>query len=430
VPSEAGPVTKETALFVQDDWVLNDNFAFNLGIRFEQYSDENDLGEKVIDQTGFAPRLGGTYDVTGSGKYLVKATAARYLSAIKLSTLSPFVRASGGQSAYDIYENTNIDFDTDGNPFFLPGPPVWGLIGQVRPDPETSGFSPDLEPQNVDEFTVGYEHAFSPNWGLKVRLISREWDNIVSQNFTYDYDTDGTPSQILFMDNKDALERKYRAAIVEVEKRYSNNWTLRGSVAFSEAEGNTTEDRGFDTYDSFAGVPQTTENRYGSLFFEVDTAFKLFGSYRIPLKSKRHMLEVGGFFDWAAGNRYSGTQSVPVVVGPGPDGIQDVDLGATSPGASDDQVARVTTFFTPRGAFQEDDWYYLDFQTRYQFVIAKNVMLEARIDIRNITDEQTPLSVNANYNIDGTPQDNFGYPTSYSQFQRPRNYRFNMALLW
>lgn len=425
-PSEVGPVTQETAVFVQDDWVLNDHFAFNLGLRFERFSDENDIGEKVIDHSGLAPRLGGTYDITGNGKYLVKATAARYLSSVKLTTLSPFVRAAGGQSAYDIYVNT----DTDTNGFPNPGMPTWGLIGSVRPDPETSGFSPDLQPQNVDEFTVGYEHAFSPNWGMKLRLISREWDNIVSQNFTYDYDTDGTPSQILFMDNKDALERKYRAAIVEVEKRYSNNWTLRGSAVFSKTEGNTTTDTGFDTYDSFAGVPQTTENRYGRLAFDVDTAFKLFGSYRIPLKSKRHMLEVGGFFDWAAGNRYEGTQQVTVVVGPGPDGVQDVPLGSSDAGITDDQTGRVTQWFTPRGAFQEDDWWYLDFQTRYQFVIAKNVTIEARMDIRNITNEQTVLAVNENYNTDGTPQDNFGYPVTWSQFQRPRNYRFNMAIIW
>jgi hypothetical protein len=419
-PSTAAPVTKETAFYVQDDWTLNDKWSFNLGLRYENFQEENDVGEGVIDQSAFAPRLGATFDIGGNGRNLVKASASRYNAPIRLTTLSPFVRAAGGQSASDVYLNISGG----------PGPPDWFLLSRTRPDPGTSGFAPDLSPQYIDELTIGYERALSANWGVKARYVDRTWDDIIGQEFTYDYDTDGIATQILYMTNKDNIERSYSAFIVEVEKRYSNNWTMRGSIVKSKAEGNTATDTGFATYDAFEGVPQSTENQFGRLAFDVDTAIKLFGSYNIPLPSKRHKLEVGGIFDWAAGNRYSGTQQVTVVVGPGFDGVQDVPLGSSDAGGSDDQTDQLTQFFNPRGTFQEPDVWFFNFQTRYQFLLSKKVTFEGRMEFRNLFNEQTPIAVNTNYNADGTAPHTFGYPTGYGQFQRPRSYRFNVAIIW
>lgn len=426
-PSQAAPVSKETAIYVQDDWVLNNRWSFNLGLRFEKFEEENDVGEGIIDQTDFAPRLGATFDVKGDGKHLLKATAARYLAGVSLTTLSPFVRGAGGQSAYDTYVNANTDID--GNP--LPGEPDWFLIGSVRPDPDTSLFSADLEPQQINELTLGYEFAISPLWGMKFRLVDRDWDNIIGQSFTYDYST-GVPRQILLLSNNDDIDRKYRAAILEVEKRFSNNWIFRGNVIKAKAEGNTTLDTGFSTYGSFQGVPQVTENLYGRLAFDVDAAAKLFGSYRIPLKSNRHILELGGSFDWSAGNRYAANNLVNVVVGPGPDGAQDVPLGTSAgdvPAGIDDQTAQVTEFFEPRGSRQEPDLKYFDFLARYQFKLARDVIFESRFRVDNLTDEQRPFEVNAQF-VEGGTNESFGRPVGYGQLQNPRSYELNFGLIW
>lgn len=419
-PSTAGPLSKETAVYVQDDWVLNDHWSFNLGVRFEKFQEENDVGEGVIDQSDFAPRLGAAYDIRADGKMLIKATAARYLAGVHLTTLSPFVRAAGGQSAYDVYVNSN---------FPNPGPPTWSFLSGQRPDPGTSGFSPDLEPQRINEYVLAYEQAITPLWGVKVKLIDREWDQIIGQTFSYDYSTGG-PLQVLFLSNRDDIERSYQAAILEVERRFSNNWTFRGNIIKAKAEGNTEDDTGFSTYGSFPGVPQTTDNRYGRLSFDVDMAYKLFGSYRIPLKG-RHGLEVGATLDWAAGNRYAGTQTATVVVGPGADGVQDVPLGtlASAPGASTDQSATVTQYFQPRGMFQEPDIWHMDLLTRYRFKLSDKTMFEGRMEVINLTDEQNPFEVNDNWTAGGA-NSGFGYPTGYPQFQRARTYRFNFAMLW
>ncbi len=419
-PGSGGPTSKETGIYVQDDWSLNDHWTFNLGLRWEKFQEENDVGEEVIDQSDFAPRLGTTFDVKGDGRHLIKATAASYLAGVNLTTLSPFVRAAGGQSSYDVYINST---------FPTPGPPTWVLSNSVRPDPSTAGFDPDLEVQRIDELTLGYEHAINENWGVKLKYIDREWDNIIGQKFSYDY-TGIDPATLLFSENDSSIERSYQGILIDLEKRLSNDWTFRANLVFGEAEGNTESDTGFSSFNSYPGVPQSTENRFGNLSFDVEQEVKLGGSYRLPIDSPRHSLEFGGTYTWSAGNPYAGNTRVNVVVGPGADGTQDFPLGtdaATAAGA--DQIATMTQYFQPRGEFQEPDIWTVDMQTKYLFNFSKDVFFEVRMEVRNLTDEQNPLSVTTNYTTAG-PSASFGYPTSYSQFQNARNYRFNAAVIW
>lgn len=425
-PGTGGPTTETTAIYVQDDWQLNENWSFNLGIRFEQNDNTNDIGEAVIDDQGVAPRLGASWDVTGEGKYVVKATAGRYLDGIELTTLSPFVRAAGGQSAYDLYLNTGP----------LGGaPPVWSLIAQVRPDVDTSGFSDDLKPQYIDEVTVGYEHTFSPTFAMGIRGIAREWNDIIGQSFSYDYST-GVARQLLLFDNQDFLERDYSAVILTAEKRFSNNWELLANYTYAESNGNVTTDSGFATTGAFrcdpavAGctadgfVPQTINNRDGELSWSINNSFNVQGSYRIPLNSRRHTLTVGARTNFRDGNRYEQSQNTNVVVGPGPNGVQEDPIGSTTV-TVDDQTAQVTTFFEERGIRREPNVWSLDTQLKWLFNFNRKVNMESRIEVFNITNEQRPAAVNT-----GFPSSTFGYPNSYSQFQTPRNYRFNFAILW
>jgi outer membrane receptor protein involved in Fe transport len=52
-PTTAGPVNKFTALYVNDEWQLNENLAFNLGLRWEKSDNRSDIGENIIKDSGF-----------------------------------------------------------------------------------------------------------------------------------------------------------------------------------------------------------------------------------------------------------------------------------------------------------------------------------------------------------------------------------------
>jgi outer membrane receptor protein involved in Fe transport len=431
VPSETGPTTKTTAIYVQDDWSVNPHLTLGLGVRYEDTSNENDLGEVIVGNEGFAPRLSATYDVTGEGKYLVKGTAARYLAAVNLQTLSPFVRAAGGQSTYDLYVNANFDGDT-----FPAAAPDWQLALQVRPDPTQATFDPNLKPQYMDELSIGYEHLFTPSFGAFVRYVDRDFNDIITQRFTWDYSTGG-PRKIVFAFNNPEATRTYQAFILQLEKRLSNNWMVLGNYTHSKAEGNVATEAGFETFGAYPGVPQVTQNRFGLLPYDVKDLVKVFADFRVPMRSARHSLGIGTAIQWQTGNPWGANNTnINAVVGPGVDGVQDNPLGtrATDPTfiAGVDQTDPVTTeFFEPRGSHREPDQWELDMQLNYKFAFSKGVNFEARFTVDNVTDEQEVVGVFTTFDpapgADNTP---VGFPTAYSQIQQPRSFNLNFGITW
>ena len=66
----------------------------------------------------------------------------------------------------------------------------------------------------------------------------------------------------------------------------------------------------------------------------------------------------------------------------------------------------------------------------------ESVGFETRFEIFNVTDEQVPvaypISVRTSWVDGGTAAQNhtFGYPTGYTQFQTPRRYGVQFALMW
>lgn len=424
LPTTAGPVNKFTALYVNDEWQLNENLAFNLGLRYEKSDNRSDIGEEVVKDSGFAPRLGVAWDVTGQGKHVVKASASRYLAGINLTTLSPFVRLAGGQSAFDFYVNAGGA-----------GIPVWQLQSQVRPDPSSSQFEDGLQPQHIDEYTLGYEFQFNPTFGVGAKYVNRKWSDIITFKNSHTY-PGGIPTKIQKLSQNDLAERSYDAVLLTAEKRLANNWELRANYTWSQTEGNVETDNSFETLGAYDGVPQFVDNRYGLLSYDVKHAVKFQASYDVPLKSARHGLQFGSIFDFRSGNPYTRTQTQVVVVGPGLDGVQDTPLGTVGVSAVD-QTDNVVAFLEPRGSSgREPDSWTLDASMKYRFKFSKNTNFEASFECFNVTNEQKPLTVSTVWTAVPTTaaqrRNNylFGYPTAYSQFQLPRSYRLNFAITW
>ncbi len=428
-PGGGGPKTKLSVVYVQDDWALSPHWSFNLGLRWEKTDNENDVGEKIVSSSGFAPRLGATFDVTGEGRDVIKATAARYLAAINLTTLSPFVRLAGGQSSYDVYANSN---------FPNPGTPTWVLESSVRPSAAGAQFAPGIKPQRIDEYTLGYEHAFANNTGVGIKAIDRTWKDMITFSYHYTYDALGTPSKIQRLDNNGQAKRTYKALLLWGEKRFAHNWELSGNYTYSKAQGNIDSDQGFDSLGSYAGVPQTTVNRDGYLPWDTRHLVKIYASYQIPLPSKRHSLTAGAAATYRSGNPYAKQDSgLRVVVGPGSDGIQDQPLGTPAPtGSAVDQTDRVLTFYEPKGSHFAKATESLDLSLVYRFLFNKQVTWETRFAMYNVTNAAAPITVNQQWypnptnGSEGRSDYLFGHPSGYTNIQGPRYYEVHFAVLW
>lgn len=435
LPSLAGPKNMVTTAYVQDDWQFNQNLAFNIGLRYEKNDNENDVGEKVISDSSFAPRLGVSWDVTGGGKHLVKGTYAQYKAGINLTTLSPFVRAAGGQSSYTQYYN----------PYWrTPSHAIqWVNIGSVTPDAAASSFAPNLKPQQINEWTVSYEYSFSPELGVSARYVDRKWDKIITVENYYQYDmTDPdnpTPLKRQFIFNNSDAKRSYKAIMLTAEKRFSRNWALYANYTHSKAEGNVTSDSGFDTFQNYANVPQTTLNRYGYLPWDVTHQAKVQGYYQVPLKSERQRLTVGGVINYASGAPYAKNNTAQIVVGPDAYGNQTCAIGTEIWGSEDcgsDQTDKVGVYYEKRGAHRTPSTKSLDLSVNYGYQFTKRVNFEARFDVFNVTNEQELIGVNTTWYPEVTTASQsktnylFGFPTTNAQIQGARGYRFQVALTW
>lgn len=415
---------KQTDIYVQDDWQLSRHWTLNLGIRGERSVNENDVGEKIIDSTGIAPRLGASYDITGEGKHILKATAGRYLAGINLTTLSPFVRQGGGQSEYNVWYNANAP---------EPGTPDWVLLGSASPCPTCTTYDPNIKPQHIDEYSLSYEWGIAPTMGLKFHLVDRKWGNITTVRYAWDY-TDG-PLKITNIYNNPNAKREYKAAMLEFEKRLAHNWQLLANYTYSKSEGNVSSDNGFDSYESYMGVPQTTQNRYGRESWDRPNVLNAYGVYNVPLHSSRHALSVGGGVTFTSGYAFSRVTSGSgqnVVVGPGPNGIQDVALGSPASVASgtDDQTDTVTTFYEPRGSYRSPNNWTLNLSANYRFHLTKKVTWQTMLEIYNATNNQNAVTVTAAVPASNPNDPHFGYPSGYTQLQQPRRYDFVIALIW
>lgn len=393
-PSDAGPTNKMKVLFVNDDWQLNQNLAFNLGLRYEKNLNENDKGEEVISDDAFAPRFGVTYDVTGKGVHLVKGTYSQYLAGINLTTLSAFVRAAGGQSAYINYRNRDR----------RPGMIDWYPVSEVSPDPSTNTWQKDLKPQRIDEWTLGYEWSPIPEMGIGLKYVDRVWNDITTVRYRV---VDGLKYTHIF--NNSEAKRDYKAWILTFDKRFSNNWMVSGSYTRSESKGNVTSDAGFDSFQSW-DIPETEGNRFGYLPWDVKDAVKVYGYYALPLRSERHSFTIGATFNYASGPVYAKNRTATDV--PGYEG------------------ERIPVFYEPRGCRRVPGTWSPDLSFNYGFKFNKRVQFEFRSDIFNFLDIQKPINLYSDWQPD-TSNARFGHATAYgTDFQTPRTFRFQFALNW
>lgn len=430
LPRQVGAETMLTTLYAQDDWVLNPRWSFNLGLRLEKSVSKNDVGRKVFDDLSLAPRLGASWDPNGTGRHLVKGTFARYLTAINLATMGPLNQISGGQSVFTIYTNTAT---APGAPGYW-GTPIWKQALQVVP----GRFEKGLKPQRIDETTLGYELAFSPEMGLGVRFIDRKWSDIATLRWDYRSTAAGTERIQTLRLNPDA-QRSYRAWVVSFDRKYVGGWSLSANFVRSKAEGNVEDDTGGATLGAVAGVPQFTDFADGPLSYDRPDQFKLQGSYQIPLPPGRHRAVIGLVFDYRSGAPYQKnfTES-NVVVGPGPNGVQDFPLGhQLQPGEDSDDWYEPSLVhnYDGRKLHRSPPIKTVDLSLSYTFTLSRKLLFETRLEVFNAANWQKPLNVSSQWITGKTALEDstnylFGFPLAYTDIQQPRRFQLQFALLW
>jgi hypothetical protein len=71
-----------SSLFVNDKWDLNNNFSFNVGVRYDSAQGKNLVEGEDVDDTAYSPRLGIMWDPKGNGAQRFSASYSKYASKV------------------------------------------------------------------------------------------------------------------------------------------------------------------------------------------------------------------------------------------------------------------------------------------------------------------------------------------------------------
>ena len=363
--------------FAQDSWQVG-NFAINLGVRYSKYignfkdpiSEPTSGGSNVYDQDMWSPRIGIVWDILGNSKLVFKTHYGTYYEGL---TVTMFDREASGDALSDaVY----LDYNFDTGEFDIPA----GGAVEAR-----AQMDPNIKHPSVDQFIATVEYQVLKDMVLGVDYIQREYNDIntmvVSNDQDYDPQTTvaspaDSPSmggtlpffdllapQEYLITNIDFATRDYKSVALRAHKRYSNKWSLDGSLVWSDSKGTADYDlagygTGFDDANGFI-------NANGKLPYNSEWVFKVTASVDLPWT-----LVLSGFYQWRSGEYWTPYVRMR--------GLYFND--------------RTSVFMTPRGSEQYDDRSFLDLRLEKSIRLGGGKALSFFVDAFNVLDSDTVTS--------------------------------------
>jgi outer membrane receptor protein involved in Fe transport len=311
------------AFFLQDTWTIGDRVTFKPGLRYEQQRLVGNLEDFQWDGN-WAPRLGITWDPTGTGRSKVYANYGRYFAKIPNDLAARALSADAGVTRADYFDEA------------LTRPVPEGVLAAeqtqhfLQAGLHASEFDPDSKSTYSDEYLAGAEYEILPDFSVGINYTHRNFGRVLEDVGTvpltayFLFDEAGNSVEY-FITNPDANTRvefpslgasfeeaihDYDAVTFTAQKRFGDRWGLQSSYRWARLwgtfEGFFRNDNGqsdpaitslfdFPTNDpsySQIGVPQFAfrgDIRYlgelgaGPLPTDRTHQFKVYGNYLTPV---------------------------------------------------------------------------------------------------------------------------------------------------
>lgn len=390
--------------YVQDAWTVAPNLTLRLGVRYDEATFDDDLGQQAASLDEVQPRLGLAWDITGDGKTVGRLSAGRFMHPNAL-TLPSFGRQNTG-SPTNVYVSCLWAERNRGVPrgacaqqfgplFFDPqgrDPSGWWFL-QALGAGGANVIDPDLDAMYADHLVLGVEREIARRTSLELSYVQKETNDIFEDTCDGNVPIPGASSacNTYVMTNLEGLTREYEGVLLRFESRYAPWLHLRGNYTYSKSEGNieNTQNAGVD-FDIF---PDHFVNTFGYLSDDRRHRVNLTGFVELP---KRFTVGFSGF--WSSDFAYSLTRQA-------------------------DAPSYGRILLEPRGSFRANSNYQLDLQASKSFEIG-GVQLQAIAAIFNAFDTERPTSVCQRQEGCGASAVH-GDPLTY---QRPRGYEAGLRL--
>ena len=311
----AAPQHRNTSLFAQDRWSILPDLRFNFGLRWDRQQIVDASGVTQIDlKNQWAPRLGIVWDPTKDNKSKVFASFGYFYEQLPMDLV---IRSFSYERQPRIvnYDPTSVAPDAGAESDFGTASAILG--GFTEPS------DPNIKGQYLQEFIVGGDREFAPDWVVGVKGIYRSYKRVIEDFLCVDDGTycignpgEGIMKEIFTLDYATTYpapkpRRTYKGVQVDVTKRYSKDWQMLASYVYSKLDGNFDGEyapftnvgadpnisAAYDYYDFFTdGSDLTRITNTGNLSNDRRHQFKFSAAYTTPVN-----LQIGVFAYWRTG---------------------------------------------------------------------------------------------------------------------------------
>jgi hypothetical protein len=444
--------------FAQDAWRPHPNVTVKPGVRWDNTTLGNHVGDQIADMDVWQPRLGVAWDIAGNAKYVLRASGGRFMDPTALSIPSFASGITQTYRDYGIMEYyCNLTRGLRCSPEDFPasfGEPIYWTnregIEYVLFDNlgQASIYEPaqtldqagvgTLEAPYADEFIIAFETQVARETSIELTYVNKETKEIIEDtcaNNTWAWGDGDAPSlddnttwtsagecTFFMITNMPNFYRSYEAVILQAETR-RDRLHLLGSYTYSESEGNTANGAA-ETYATALAdfFPVHFYNQEGYLPDHREHRVKVNGYYLFP-----HNWTVGfdGFFSSAGhqtifstcANLNSADPNDPLFDELGLDYSEVLSYCTTSDGAF---LGTTDIYLSERGAYETKSTWQLDVQGSKTWNL-KGLDLTVVATIYNLFDRELDLTFNSEAFIDSE----IGEPLSY---RLPRRYEVGFRI--
>lgn len=406
---------RTTSFFVQDQWRATQNLTFDVGTRFERVRGNATGGIQPVNTDTWVPRLAGTYDIKGDGRFVAQATYAWY---------------AGKYSESQFAGNTDV-----GNPAVVEGEYV-GPTGQGRDfaagfDPSnyvpydgefpTANvfFEPGLSSPVTREFTASLGATLGRGFA-KVTFVDRDVTGFVEDFITIDGGTTtvirdgrnfGTFQNVNFR-NSDLPERRYQGLILQGRYPLFSRLNVYANYTLQVNNDGNFEGEGANTPGVSSLIGDRPEIYSEARHFPLGRLndfqkhrIQAWGIYTQPLWMLGDV-DVALFYRHDSPLTYSlAATNVPLSAIQGQLGAGYATLPSTQ-----------TLFFADRGSEFFDAAHLWDLGLNYSIPVLKSLRPYVKFDLFNVFNNDTLTAwntvVTSNAN---SPRDALGLPTGFTQ---------------
>lgn len=465
------------AMYLNDNWTLNERWRFNVGLRYDKNQVKAQDGTLLSDDSAFSPRLAASYDPFGDGRHNVSLSYGSYVSRIANTAGDVSTAGDPAVLAWYYFGDTTESLDEVFNWFFdyygvapwdpnNPGAFQEELLSNseaveaayyIRFPGITKVLLEPLESPFVDEYTLTYSLRLGTRGFFKADYIHREYDNfyvdrVDTTTGTVEV-TAGEETELIVMDNSDGeYSRKYDGVQMQFNYSLTDRFGVGGNYTWSQLRGNIigeTSGTGSVTTGTTTQYPEFNNyerrNPVGYLPGDVRHRMNIFASYDIPTSFGDFNLSLIQKF--RSGDPYSHIGQWNINTGRNSTtdysnfGLPDPNtLGYINPPTT------VTYYISDRGEFRTADYYRTDLAFNYQFTF-RRVELFLQLEVFNLFNQKAYLNAE-NWTIDTTgfpafnvydesPVEGVNYELQYPEdpadwrnpddYQAPRWFQFDVG---